>query len=152
MTTNLKQFPTRTLSVTSTIIPELAGVAALTAVSISGTESVDSLFDYQLILKTPDALNHLISETANFDTWTWLGQDMSVRIRLEGSGRFLAGQADTSGMGSFGAGMREINGTIAHARLLRVEGRSAFYEVRLKPRLFAATLKRPTARFIRTKR
>lgn len=140
MTSLFDKFSSRTLSVSSSVIPVLMGEPALVAVSIIGTEGVDSLFDYQVILKTPDALNHLISQTADFKTQEWLGQEMSVQIQLEGSGSFVAGQMGVSGMGNVGAGVREINGIIDDARFLRVEGRYAFYEVRLKPWLSMATL------------
>ncbi|WP_211443022.1 type VI secretion system Vgr family protein [Collimonas humicola] len=140
MTSPFDKFSSRTLSVSSSVIPVLMGEPALVAVSMIGTEGVDSLFDYQVILKTPDALNHLISQTADFKTQEWLGQEMSVQIQLEGSGSFVAGQMGMSGMGNVGAGVREINGIIDDARFLRVEGRYAFYEVRLKPWLAMATL------------
>ncbi|MFJ2990689.1 type VI secretion system Vgr family protein [Collimonas sp. NPDC087041] len=140
MTSLFDKFSSRTLSVSSSVIPVLMGEPALVAVSIIGTEGVDSLFDYQVVLKTPDALNHLISQTADFKTQEWLGQEMSVQIQLEGSGSFVAGQVGVSGMGNVGAGVREINGIIDDARFLRVEGRYAFYEVRLKPWLSMATL------------
>jgi len=126
--------------VSSSVIPEILGEPALVAVSISGTEGVDSLFDYQVIMKTPDSLNHLISETTNFNTAAWLGEEMLVKIQLEGNGKFVAGQMGMSGMGNVGAGVREINGIIDDAKFLREEGRYAFYEVKLKPWLSAATL------------
>src|SRR5450830_925928 len=140
MTSLFDKFSSRTLSVNSAAIPEMMGEPALVAVSLIGSEGIDSLFDYQVILKTPDSLNHLTSQTANFNTQEWLGQEMSVQIQLEGSGTFTAGQLGTSGMGNVGAGVREINGIIDDAKFLWVEGRYAFYEVRLKPWLFAATL------------
>lgn len=140
MTSLFDKFSSRTLSVNSAVIPEILGEPALVAVSMIGSEGVDSLFDYQVILKTADALNHLISETTNFNTAAWLGEEMSVKIQLEGNGKFVAGQLGMSGMGNVGAGVREINGIIDDAKLLRVEGRYAFYEVKLKPWLFAATL------------
>lgn len=140
MTTLSDIFPSRTLSINSAMIPERMGEPALVAVSMTGTEGVDSLFDYRLVLKTPDSLKHLLSETANFDTASWSGKAMSVHIRLEGNGTFVAGQPGTSGVGNLGAGIREINGIVDEARFLRIEGRHAFYEVRLRPWLFAATL------------
>ncbi len=140
MTSASNKFSNRILSVSSAVIPEILGEPALVAMAITGTEGVDSLFDYQVILKTPDSLNHLISETTNFNTATWLGEEMSVQIQLEGNGKFVAGQMGMSGMGNVGAGVREINGIIDDAKFLREEGRYAFYEVKLKPWLFAATL------------
>jgi type VI secretion system secreted protein VgrG len=91
MTSPFDKFSSRTLSVSSSVIPVLMGEPSLVAVSIIGTEGVDSLFDYQVVMKTPDSLNHLIGETANFNTGPWLGQEMSVKIQLSGSGSFVAG-------------------------------------------------------------
>src|SRR5450830_526544 len=125
MSAVFKQFNSRTLSVSSPIIPSILDQPALVPVSLIGSEGIDSLFDYQVILKTPDSLNHLTSQTANFNTQEWLGQEMSVQIQLEGSGQFVAGQLGTSGIGNVGAGVREINGIIDDAKFLRVEGRYA---------------------------
>jgi len=115
----------RTLHVKSAIIPDLLGSPALVPVSLQGTEALDSLFSYQLLLKTPDSLKHLIATTSNFDTQAWRGQDMSVQIQLDGQGN---------------SGMREINGIIDDARFIRIEERFAFYQVTLRPWLYQATL------------
>jgi hypothetical protein len=82
MTALFDKFLNRTLSVESAIIPELSGEPALAAISITGTEGVDSVFDYQVVLKTSDALNHLISETANFDTEGWRGREMQSYLLI----------------------------------------------------------------------
>jgi type VI secretion system secreted protein VgrG len=140
MSAAFKPSSSKTLSVTSPFIPQILGEPALVAVTIDGTEAVDSLFSYQVILKTPASLRHLISDTANFNTAAWLGREMSVQIQLEGNGTVVAGQTGDSGLGNIGAGVREINGVVEAARFLKTEERHAYYEVSLKPWLFAATL------------
>jgi type VI secretion system secreted protein VgrG len=46
-----------TLDIESVAIPVLAGRPALEPVRLSGHEGVNSLFEYELLLKTPDILN-----------------------------------------------------------------------------------------------
>lgn len=140
MRSQFDKFSRRTLNITSSVIPEILGEPAFIAVSIVGTEGVNSLFEYRIRLKTPQSLRHLVSRTANVDTTDWLGKEMSVQIRLEGQGNFIAGQTGTDGQGYLGAGVREINGMIDCAAFLGVEGSSAVYEVTLRPWLFGATL------------
>ena len=48
----------RTLVAKSTAIPTLMDQPGLVAVSIKGTESLNGLYCYKVILKTPDALIH----------------------------------------------------------------------------------------------
>ncbi|WP_211460485.1 type VI secretion system Vgr family protein [Collimonas silvisoli] len=130
----------RTLSAKSSAIPELLGQPALIPVSLSGTEGINTLFDYKLILKTPDALNHLSDKAANFNLDDFIGRELTVAIALEGDGTFVSG-AVGGGLGNVGAGTREISGLITAARLLREEGRYVFYEVTLRPWLHLATLR-----------
>jgi type VI secretion system secreted protein VgrG len=130
----------RTLSVQSSVIPELMGQPALIPVSLSGTEGVDQLFDYKLILKTPDAQNHLVVQVANFNLDDFIGRELTVMIELEGNGKFMAGAVGGS-LGNLGAGVREISDLITDARMLREEARHVFYEVTLRPWLHLATLR-----------
>ncbi|WP_211460503.1 hypothetical protein [Collimonas silvisoli] len=82
----------RTLSVHSRVIPELMWQPALIPTSLSETEGVNQLFDYKLILKTPDALNHLVADAANFDLDDFIGRELTVSIELEGrSGTSVSG-------------------------------------------------------------
>ncbi|WP_211460496.1 type VI secretion system tip protein VgrG [Collimonas silvisoli] len=119
----------RTLSVTSSVIPELMGQPALTPVSLVGTEGINTLFDYKLTLKTPDTLNHLADKAANFNLDDFIGRQLTATIALEGGN-----------LGNAGAGTREITGLISAARALREEGRHVLYELTLRPWLYLATL------------
>jgi type VI secretion system secreted protein VgrG len=90
------------------------------AVKLQGREGVDGLFEYRLTLKRPE---HYVG-LADVDLDGIIGKEVSVRIEL----------ADDAG------GEREINALVWAARFLREEGRSAFYELSLKPWLALATL------------
>jgi type VI secretion system secreted protein VgrG len=46
----------KVLTITSPAIPQVAGSAALVPLKLSGLEAVNTLFDYRLILQSPDAL------------------------------------------------------------------------------------------------
>ncbi|WP_211462898.1 type VI secretion system Vgr family protein [Collimonas silvisoli] len=130
----------RTLTAKSSAIPELLGQPALIPVSLSGTEGINALFNYKLILKTPDALNHLADAAANFNLDDFIGRELTVTIELEGNGSFISGAVGGSRLGNVGAGTREISGLMTDARMLRQEGRHVFYEVTLRPWLHLATL------------
>ncbi|MDM0121800.1 hypothetical protein, partial [Variovorax arabinosiphilus] len=47
----------RTLRVSSPALPVVLGQPALEPVRLSGHEGLNSLFHYELLLKTPDSLN-----------------------------------------------------------------------------------------------
>ncbi|MGS0743141.1 type VI secretion system Vgr family protein [Glaciimonas sp. GG7] len=113
----------RTLSATSCAIPRILGAPGLVPISLSGTESLNALFDYQLLLSTPDTLNHLTDQVANFHLDDFIGHDITVSIAQHGN-----------------AGAREISGLISAATILRQEGRHALYQLTLRPWLHLATL------------
>jgi type VI secretion system secreted protein VgrG len=120
----------RTLSASSSAIPLLLGEPALVAASLSGKDGVNILFDYQLILKTPESLHILGQQISNLNLDCFTGQELTVRIELEGN--------DPANLG---AGVREITGLIVDASFLRQEQRCAFYQVNLRPWLHLATLR-----------
>lgn len=76
----------KTLSVHSPAIPQRLGQAALVPVSLYGHEGINTLFNYTLVLKTPDALKHLSSQTANFHLDDFIGQPLTVFIQLDSFG------------------------------------------------------------------
>ncbi|MBO9648232.1 MAG: type VI secretion system tip protein VgrG [Variovorax sp.] len=129
----------RTLSVESPAIPVFAGAPALEPVRLSGREGLSSLFEYELLLKTPDSLNLGASQAADFNLDDFIGREISCSIQLDGAGEFIAGTvgASTSGMG---AGTRQINAHITDAAFVREEGRHIQYRLTLRPWLHLATL------------
>ncbi|HWW05894.1 hypothetical protein [Collimonas sp.] len=69
----------RSLSLKNAIIPEIMGPPALIPVSLKGSEAINGLFEYRLILKTPDALNHLVDQVANFNLDDFIGRELTAR-------------------------------------------------------------------------
>ncbi|MEJ8827314.1 type VI secretion system tip protein VgrG, partial [Variovorax humicola] len=86
----------RTLSVESPAIPVFAGIPALQPVRLSGQEGLNSLFEYELLLKTPDALNLGASGAADFNLDDFIGREISCSIQLDGMGEFLPGVVGAS--------------------------------------------------------
>jgi len=129
----------RTLSAKSPAIPIMMGDPGLIPVSIKGVEQLNRLFQYTVILKTPDHLTHLGAKAANYELKTFIGQPLTVEIQLEGSGTFIAGMVGNSGIGNMGAGTREISGIITAAKVQRQVGRYVYYAITLEPWLKLAT-------------
>lgn len=129
----------RTLAIRSAAIPEFLGRPALEPVRFSGREGVNSLFEYELLLKTPDALNLGASQAADFDLDSFIGREISCSIQLDGMGEFLPGAVGTS-VDHLGAGVRRINALITDACLWGEEGRHVQYKLTLRPWLHLATL------------
>ncbi|MDH6169821.1 type VI secretion system secreted protein VgrG [Variovorax boronicumulans] len=107
----------RTLAVASAAVPD-----SLEPVRLSGREGVNSLFEYELLLKTPDALNFSFGAAANIDLDSFIGREISCRIELDG------------------AGERQINALITEAQLWGEEGRHVQYRLTLRPWLHLGTL------------
>ena len=130
----------KVLTVTSPAIPQVADSAALVPLKLSGLEAVNTLFDYRLILQSPDALQFAANDASNFPLADMVGREITCTIELEGHGSFVAGLAGNSGAANRGAGVREISGLITAARNLGTDSRHALYELTLRPWLHLATL------------
>jgi type VI secretion system secreted protein VgrG len=129
----------RTLQVHSPAIPEFLGRPALEPVRLSGREGLNSLFEYELLLKTPDDLNLGASGAADWDLDRFIGRELSCTIQLDGMGEFLPGAVGAS-VDHRGAGERQINALITEACLWGEEGRHVQYKLTLRPWLHLATL------------
>ncbi|WP_176039834.1 type VI secretion system Vgr family protein [Burkholderia stabilis] len=129
----------RTLSVSGAALPMYGGQSILTPVKLTGGETMGELFEYVLELKTPDALGFSQSIAANVDLDALIGTEVTVSIQLEGRGHFTPGLAGAAGMANIGAGSREITGVVSHATIVREDGRSIVYALRLRPWLWHAT-------------
>ena len=129
-----------TLSIESEAIPVFLGAPALEPVRLVGHEGINSLFDYELLLKTPDGLNLGASEAADFDLDAFIGREISCRIQLDGSGSFVPG-AMGAALDHIGVGVREINAFITDAALWGEEGRHLQYRLTLRPWLHLATVR-----------
>jgi type VI secretion system secreted protein VgrG len=128
----------QTLAVISPAVP-----GSLEPVRLSGREGVNSLFEYELLLKTPDILNFSFGAAADIDLDSFIGNEISCLIELAGAGEFIAGKTggetgrDAAGKG---AGVREINALITDAQLWGEEGRHVQYKLTLRPWLHLGTL------------
>ncbi len=128
-----------TLSIQSPAIPVVLGVPALEPVRLSGHEGINSLFAYELLLKTPDTLNLGASQAADFDLDSFIGREICCAIALDGNGAFVLGLEGNSSA-HIGAGVRQINALVTDACLWGEEGRHVQYKLTLRPWLHLATL------------
>ncbi|WP_396435575.1 hypothetical protein, partial [Limnohabitans sp.] len=69
----------RALTLTSPAIPEVGGRPALVPLQLSGHEAINALFEYRLVLQTPDALLPFGSalQGANFKLSDMLGREIT---------------------------------------------------------------------------
>ena len=132
----------RALTIESPAIPQWRGRPALVPLQLSGLEGINRLFEYRLVLQTPDELTELGAtlQGADFVLADMIGRELTCRIELEGHGHFVPGQVGSSGAANQGAGVREISGLIIDTRMLGVDSRHALYELTLRPWLHLATL------------
>jgi type VI secretion system secreted protein VgrG len=129
----------RTLRIRSDAIPSHLGAPALEPVRLSGREGLNHLFEYELLLKTPDALNLGASGAVDFDLDAFIGREISCLIELDGAGEFVAGAVGAS-VDRIGSGTREISALITEAALWGEEGRHVQYRLVLRPWLHLASL------------
>ena len=134
----------RTLAVSGAALPTYGpdNSPVLTPVRLSGTETQGELFKYTLELKTPDSLAFSQSIAANIELDKLIGTEVTVSIELEGNGESVPGLRGNTGTANIGAGIREISGIVANARLVREDGRSIVYELVLRPWTWTATQNR----------
>lgn len=124
--------PARALQISSSAIPVVLCRPALEPVRLSGREGVNSLFEYELLLKTPDALNIGAAKAADYDLDSFIGREITCSIELDGAGEFIPGAVGVSS-DRIGAGTRQINALITDAQLWGEEGRHIQYRLTLRP-------------------
>ena len=129
----------RTLEISSSAIPLVLGRPALEAVRLSGHEGLNSLFEYEALLKTPDALNLGASGAMDFDLDSFIGREITCSIQIDGAGQFLPGVAGGDA-DRIGAGVRQVNALITDVEVWGEEGRHVQYKLTLRPWLYCATL------------
>jgi type VI secretion system secreted protein VgrG len=112
----------RTLTVASEAIPLFLGRPIMEPVRLSGSEGVNSLFDYELLMKTPDSLNLGASAAADLNIDDFIGKEISCRIQLDGMSSFMPGKTGLA-VDHVGEGTREINAIISDAALWGEEAR-----------------------------
>lgn len=104
-------------------------------VKLEGSETVNQLFSYTLIVKTPDKDNlssALQDACASADLTSWLGQNIQVAIELDGKNIVMSEVVDTIRQNwnqHVGQGTRYISGMITKAGFLYDQGRSSYYSL-----------------------
>ncbi|MDF0607212.1 type VI secretion system tip protein VgrG, partial [Neisseriaceae bacterium TC5R-5] len=95
--------------------------------SLKGSETLNQLFEYELVLRTPNSHSPHYYAAANLALNTLVGQELTVFIELAGDNPLVCPQ-------------REITTLIKKAQLLRQEGRILYYQLTLTSNLYVATL------------
>ncbi|MCP3024461.1 type VI secretion system Vgr family protein [Cupriavidus basilensis] len=121
----------RAVTVKGTGLPGLLGQSALTFSRLKGRDGINTLFVYEIELKTPDSRHVWFGPQANLDLQAMQGKELTIEIELEGSGTGLAGNV--------GAGTREISGIVHEVQGPFIVGRQAVYRLTLRPWLWLAT-------------
>lgn len=121
----------RTVKVKSHDLPALQA-GALTLSRIRGRDAINTLFAYEVELKTPDHGQAWLGSGTNIDLRTLQGKELTIEIELDGNG--------TGPGGNIGAGTREITGLIHDVRGPFITGRQAAYRLTLRPWLWLASL------------
>ena len=129
----------RTLTVSGPAVPQFAGTNALEPIRLVGQEGINALFEYELLLQTPEELNLGASAAADLNCNDLIGREISCEIEIDGSGHFVPGSPGGA-PGHVGGGKRQINALVAHASFWGEQGRHLQYKFVLRPWLDLATL------------
>ncbi|MBP7568330.1 MAG: type VI secretion system tip protein VgrG, partial [Burkholderiaceae bacterium] len=116
----------RALSLSGAILNR-EGIPPLIALSLEGEEALNSLFDYRLVVQTP--AREPGRAPWQIDLAALVGQPLTVRLELEGTGTFEAGASGASGRAGLGAGAREISGAVSAVRRLGSDTRHLTLEL-----------------------
>ena len=112
----------RPLEVGCPAIPLFLGRPALEPLRLSGSEGLDSLFCYELLLQTLDGMSLHAAGVADWSLDRFIGAEIECRIQLDGG--------DT----------RQINAIVTRAEMAGDDGRDLQYRLTLRPWLHLATL------------
>jgi len=129
----------RPLEVLCPAIPMLLGQPVWQALSLSGSEGLDSLFSYQLTLQTLEGMSHHAAGVAEWSLAPFIGADIQCHIQLDGAGHFQPGAAGPA-TAHIGAGVRQINAIVTRAELIGDDGRNLQLRLTLRPWLHLASL------------
>ena len=122
----------RTISLSSPVMPIILGQPVLVISTLSGEEALSTLYEYSLIVKTPPSPYIHWQTAANVDIKALIGKEVTATIELDGSGL-----STTIGLGK---GEREISGIVEKGRFLGCDVNQAKYEIIIRPWLYLATL------------
>lgn len=119
----------RALRVSGDAVPHRLGLPLLSPVRLEGTEAINGLFEYRLLLKTPDSRAFSPSVAADLKLNEAIGREITVHVELDGGE-----------MPSVDTATREISGLVTQARFVRTSDRHVYYEYTLRPWLHLTTL------------
>ncbi|EKS9895918.1 type VI secretion system tip protein VgrG, partial [Burkholderia pyrrocinia] len=122
----------RVVAIFGEAVPEILKKPALKFMSLRGRERIGELFEYELMVRTPDDFTISAEAGANIDLKAVLGKEMTVSV--------MSDQKSDSTNGKKPVVSREITGVIAKAEYVRPEGRYNVYRGMLRPWLWLATL------------
>lgn len=121
----------RTITLKGADLPALPS-GSLTLSSVKGRDGINTLFVYEIELKTPDHQHAWLGPEANLDLKAMQGKELTAEVELDGAGTGLADNV--------GAGTREITGVVHDVRGPFIVGRQVVYRLTLRPWLWLATL------------
>jgi type VI secretion system secreted protein VgrG len=119
----------RALRVSGAAVPHRLGLPLLSPIRLEGVEAINSLFEYRLLLKTPDSRAFSPSIAADLKLNEAVGREITVHLEL-----------DSGGTPGLDTATREISGLVTQARFVRRSDRHVYYEYTLRPWLHLATL------------
>ena len=132
----------RTLAVSGSALPQWLDEPLLIVSRAKGREALGKLYEYDIELSTlDDARLSVNAAQALVDLNKIAGTEVTLSIAIEGNGTWVQG-ATTAAMRNIGADIRKITGIVAEAQALGADDRRAFYRIKLRPRLWIATLNR----------
>ncbi|MDR6497424.1 type VI secretion system secreted protein VgrG [Burkholderia ambifaria] len=133
----------RVVTISGAALPQLAGQPILLPMRLHGREALGKLYEYSLELKTLNSPALPVFEARErIEPDKLIGTEIVVSIEFDGKGTFKPGVAGGAGLGNLGAGKREIVGLVTEVIFTGEDDRCAYYEMRVRPWLWLATLNR----------
>ncbi|RQT17228.1 type VI secretion system Vgr family protein [Burkholderia contaminans] len=133
----------RVVSISGVAIPEFAGQPILLPIKLIGDETLGKLSTFTLELRTLNLPALPVYRARDrIEPDKLVGTELTISIEFDGKGTFVPGMAGEAGQGNLGAGKREVTGLIAELVSTGEDDRYAYYEMKVRPWLWLATLNR----------
>ncbi|SDE51505.1 type VI secretion system Vgr family protein, partial [Paraburkholderia lycopersici] len=108
---------------------------------LTGIEKLGRLYDYTVEIATKDDIGLTVHEARDrVKVDELVGRQVTIKIAIEGSGTYETGKTGVVSSVNVGADVREITGLIVSAQCVGSDTRRAFYQLRIRPWLWLATL------------
>lgn len=131
----------RTLDIEGAALPLWRDMPMFKVSRLAGVEKLGKLYDYTVDLATIEAPGLYISDLPKLvPIDSLVGQEVTVKIAIEGSGTYVAGALGGAGAANLGADVRELGAVVTRAQCVGTDEQRAFYRLRLRPWLWLATL------------